>query len=98
MLELGPGSDLATGALILHRGAASYLAVDAFDNRDQASPELYRALSQSLGSEIALDRLGYRGERRDAVLIDNRLDLVRAWEQKGGTGYWFRNDEQFVRD
>jgi hypothetical protein len=29
-------------------------------------------------------------------LIDNRLDLVSAWRDVGGAGYWFQNDEQFV--
>jgi SAM-dependent methyltransferase len=60
VLELGPGSDLATGVLMLHRGARSYLAVDAFDNRHQASPMLYSALMESLGAEIPLERVEFQ--------------------------------------
>jgi FMN phosphatase YigB (HAD superfamily) len=48
--------------------------------------------------DIALERLGYRGARDRAVLIDNRLNLVDAWRDSGGAGYWFRSDDQFGRD
>ena len=47
---------------------------------------------------IALDRIGFHGDRSHALLIDNRLDLVSAWRDVGGAGYWFQNDEQFGRD
>jgi hypothetical protein len=47
---------------------------------------------------IALDRLGYDGDVSRALLIDNRADLVEAWRDVGGAGYWFRGDEQFARD
>lgn len=45
--------------------------------------------------EVALDRLRFDGDRSDALLIDDRLDLVDAWRDAGGTGYWFQSDEQF---
>jgi phosphoglycolate phosphatase-like HAD superfamily hydrolase len=48
--------------------------------------------------DIALERLGYRGARDRALLIDNRGDLVDAWVETGGAGYWFQSDEQFGRD
>jgi hypothetical protein len=48
--------------------------------------------------ETALDRLEFRGDRSEALLIDNRADLVRAWEETGGAGYWFRSDDEFERD
>jgi hypothetical protein len=32
------------------------------------------------------------------MLIDNRVDLVRAWRDVGGVGYWYQSDEQFARD
>jgi len=46
----------------------------------------------------ALDRLGFESDRSAALLIDNRQDLVHAWQAAGGAGYWFRGDEQFRRD
>lgn len=49
VLEIGPGPDLATGAMMLARGAASYRAVDLFDNRSQAHPSLYDALAERIG-------------------------------------------------
>ena len=52
VLEVGPGSDLATGAVMIHRGASSYCAIDLFDNRGQAAPALYPELSRVLGSAI----------------------------------------------
>jgi len=48
--------------------------------------------------EVALDRLGYGGDRGDVLLIDNRRDFVQDWEQAGGRGYWYRTDDQFVQD
>ena len=47
---------------------------------------------------IALDRLGFSGDRSDALLIDNRLDLVEAWRAVGGSAYWFQSDAQFADD
>ena len=47
---------------------------------------------------IALDRLGFDGDLRAALLVDNRPDLVDAWQAAGGSGYWFQSDEQFRRD
>lgn len=46
----------------------------------------------------ALDRLGFRGDRSKALLIDNRRDLVEAWTAAGGAGYWFHGDEAFEHD
>jgi phosphoglycolate phosphatase-like HAD superfamily hydrolase len=46
----------------------------------------------------ALARLGYDGPRSQALLIDNRRDVVEAWTAAGGAGYWFRGDDQFARD
>lgn len=60
VLEIGPGSDLSTGAVVLSRGAASYCAVDLFDNRDQAHPALYEQLGRTLGTEVAQERLHFR--------------------------------------
>ena len=48
--------------------------------------------------DIALDRLGYDGARSQALLIDNRLDVVEAWRSTGGAGYWFQSDERFAQD
>ncbi len=48
--------------------------------------------------QIALDRLDFDGAPAQALLIDNRLDLVRAWQDLGGAGYWLQSDEHFARD
>lgn len=48
--------------------------------------------------DIALRRLGFSGPRSDALLIDNRLDLVEAWRNVGGTGYWFESDQKLGAD
>jgi FMN phosphatase YigB (HAD superfamily) len=48
--------------------------------------------------ERALARLGFHGDRLEALLIDNRLELVEAWRDAGGSGYWFRGDDRFARD
>jgi FMN phosphatase YigB (HAD superfamily) len=48
--------------------------------------------------EIALRRLGFDGDRRDVLLIDNRRDLVDAWRNTGGIGYWYRDDTAFDAD
>lgn len=59
VLEIGPGSDLATGAVMVQRGASAYCAVDLFDNRNQADPVLYPELSRALGSEVDPTQLGF---------------------------------------
>lgn len=48
--------------------------------------------------DIALERLGVTGPRSKALLIDNRLDLVEAWRDVGGAGYWFQGDQKFRAD
>jgi FMN phosphatase YigB (HAD superfamily) len=48
--------------------------------------------------DIALERMGYQGPRSQALLIDNRRDLVEGWRKVGGAGYWFMSDEQFAED
>ncbi len=48
--------------------------------------------------DIALRRLGLGGARSEALLIDNRAELVEAWRARGGAGYWFQGDGQFERD
>jgi SAM-dependent methyltransferase len=48
VVELGPGPNLATGALLLAEGARSYRAVDVFPLVAEASPDFYaRVLSAS---------------------------------------------------
>ncbi|HEX5043588.1 MAG TPA: methyltransferase domain-containing protein [Candidatus Polarisedimenticolaceae bacterium] len=48
VLEIGPGSDLGTGAVLLSRGAASYTAVDRFDLASSAPKEFYRRFGNAL--------------------------------------------------
>jgi FMN phosphatase YigB (HAD superfamily) len=48
--------------------------------------------------EIALDRLRFDGEHRDALLIDNREDHVAAWQLRGGSAYWYHGDTAFESD
>jgi hypothetical protein len=47
---------------------------------------------------IALDRLGYRGPRSSALLIDDRRDLTEAWTASGGSAYHFCDDSSFASD
>ncbi len=77
VLELGPGSDLATGAIMLHRGAASYHAVDLFDNRHQAPDDLYRKLGSRLSSSVDETRLGFiQTSFPDLPELHGEFDLV----------------------
>jgi hypothetical protein len=48
--------------------------------------------------EAALAHLGFAGGRQEAPQIDNRVDLVGAWEEAGGAGHWFRTDKESGRD
>jgi len=48
--------------------------------------------------EIALHRLGFIGDRSDALLIDNRQDLVEAWRRNGGAGYRYQGDSVLAAD
>jgi hypothetical protein len=61
-----------------------------------------RTVDKTALCTIALERLGHRlgytPDRADALLIDNRLDLVEDWRAAGGSAYWFRSDAQFAAD
>jgi SAM-dependent methyltransferase len=59
VLEIGPGSDLTTGAVMLSRGAASYHAVDLFDNRWQAAEGLYARLNQTIDAAVRPEELEF---------------------------------------
>jgi hypothetical protein len=77
VLEIGPGSDLATGAIMVHRGASSYCAVDLFDNRDQADPALYSELSHALGSAVDPAALNFcQTQFPDLPDLSGQWDLI----------------------
>jgi hypothetical protein len=59
VLELGPGPDLGTGAIILDRGAVSYQAIDAFDLVSTAPDEFYDALAARLSGHFVKSRLSF---------------------------------------
>lgn len=59
VLEIGPGSDLTTGAVMLSRGAAAYDAVDLFDNRWQAAQGLYDRLNETIGASVRPEDLRF---------------------------------------
>lgn len=48
--------------------------------------------------DLALARLGLVNRREAALLIDNRRDLVDAWQHAGGSAYWYRGDDAFASD
>lgn len=48
--------------------------------------------------DVALARFQTTYKRREALLIDNKVDNVEAWRAKGGCGYLFTSDEQFRQD
>lgn len=77
VLEVGPGPDLATGAIMLHRGATSYQAVDLFDNRQQSSADIYRALERRLGTDVDESRLGFTQTRfPDLPALTGEYDTI----------------------
>ena len=47
---------------------------------------------------VALDRLGVRGPRSRALLIDDRREWTEAWSAAGGTSYHVRDDASFEVD
>jgi phosphoglycolate phosphatase-like HAD superfamily hydrolase len=57
-----------------------------------------RTADKSALCGVALERLGFRGDPTEAMLIDNRADLVQGWIDAGGSGYWFQSEELFRRD
>lgn len=78
VLELGPGSSIATGALLLAHGARSYMAVDAFRLAGH-EPALYRAaiepLRQSLAAEDVERALALTAQPCDAFAYRTGSDF-----------------------
>lgn len=46
----------------------------------------------------ALEPLGGDASTSEALLIDNKIRNVEAWERRDGRGYLFRDDATFPRD
>jgi hypothetical protein len=61
ILELGPGPDLGTGFVLVARGASNYTAVDRFPLAANDNADLYLALADRLGVDVAatLQRMHY---------------------------------------
>jgi cyclopropane fatty-acyl-phospholipid synthase-like methyltransferase len=77
VLEIGPGPDLGTGAIVLARGAASYQAVDAFDNVNRSADSFYRALETRLERRLDKSRLAFRQVTFPTLPeIDDTYDLI----------------------
>jgi SAM-dependent methyltransferase len=77
VLEVGPGSDLSSGAVVMARGAASYRAVDLFDNTDQADPALYSEIGRRLGAPVDLEPLEFTLATFPALPeVDGSYDMI----------------------
>jgi SAM-dependent methyltransferase len=77
VLEVGPGSDLSSGAVIMSRGAGSYRAVDLFDNTGQADPALYDELGRRLGTPVDLADLQFTLATFPALPeVDGAYDMI----------------------
>jgi SAM-dependent methyltransferase len=77
VLELGPGPDLGTGAIVLDRGAVSYRAIDAFDLVGMAPDEFYDVLATRLHSQFDKSRLSFaRVTYPGLPEVDGRYDVI----------------------
>ncbi|HEY3785418.1 MAG TPA: class I SAM-dependent methyltransferase [Steroidobacteraceae bacterium] len=77
ILELGPGSDLGVGLLLLAKGAASYNACDVHDLAKHAPPAFYEALFGTLAHSDAVDVAALREAlRRSVAGTPSRLNYV----------------------
>jgi hypothetical protein len=59
VLELGPGSDLGVGLLLLAKGAAKYNACDVNNLVARAPLSLYEALFEHLSAVLGADRIAF---------------------------------------
>jgi len=77
VLELGPGPDLGTGAVLLAAGAASYTAVDRFPLASSVDDRYYAELGERLGQPIDRDRLAYSVTKYPEMSdIEGPFDLI----------------------
>ncbi|RCG30972.1 class I SAM-dependent methyltransferase [Sphaerisporangium album] len=77
VLELGPGPDLGTGAVLLSRGAASYTAADLFPLATGTNPAFYEELGRRLGEPVDTGRIGYHVTKYPAMPgVEGPFDLV----------------------
>ncbi len=77
VLEVGPGPDLGTGAIILDRGAASYRAIDAFDLVGMTGSEFYAVLATRLNGPLDKARLSFTQATFPALPeVEGTYDLI----------------------
>ncbi|HZO22018.1 MAG TPA: methyltransferase domain-containing protein [Steroidobacteraceae bacterium] len=77
ILELGPGSDLGVGLLLLAQGATSYNACDVHDLAKHAPPAFYEALFSSLSGAEGVNIATLREALRESLAgRPSRLNYV----------------------
>lgn len=76
VLEIGPGPDLGTGAVLLADGAQSYQAVDMYPLADRDLANFYAALERRIG-RIDTQRMSYKiASFPQLPELDEEFDLV----------------------
>jgi len=81
VLELGPGADLGTGAILLLKGAAAYNACDVNDLATRAPGEFYDTLFETLSADYSRAQIdtvkGTVGESEGSQTLATQLRGTR---------------------
>jgi hypothetical protein len=75
VLELGPGSDLGTGLILLARGARKYNACDVNDLVKRAPDRFYEALFEKLRDTVPDTRMSFLKEQLASARADRASQL-----------------------
>ena len=57
-----------------------------------------RTTDKNILNRLAIDRMKLQCANSEALLIDNKRENVKRWQEAGGVGYVYTDDESFARD
>jgi hypothetical protein len=95
--ELSDRCELPQAIVTINPDIFSTIIVPTYGLRDRYDPIVTSSQSHTLDKgdlcDIALERWNGRYARAECLLIDNKMECVTGWQDRGGSAYHFRNEK-----